>query len=711
MSGDGPPREFWFGEWLVQPSLNQLCAGEKVVHLRPKVMDVLSFLARHPGEVVGKDDLIEGVWAKKFLADTALSRAVFELREALGDDPHHPRFVETIPKRGYRLVAPIRTVSEPSPVASAPIRRRERARYIWLGAGLCGVIVAALGVGRLLAGLATSGAGAAVTGPTKVAVLPFETLGPAEDESFTRGLTEEIASRLATLADVEVVAGRPSGGATVPGRGDWVLAQELGARLVLSGTVRWDGSGNRYGRVRVIPRLVREGGAYQWAQVYDRTVMDPLSTQAEIAESVVHQVRIAVQQGGLSASASAPSTNPDAYEAYLRGRQYMRQVDGAEGQLLAARMLERAVESDPQFTLAWASLAAAHGRLFHFGFDRTPTRREAARLAVDNLVRLAPDDPATHVALASHAFLVEVDNEKALAEIELAEQRGGSVRSCRAVRGYVLRRMGRLEEAHAALLEALENAPPDPWLYCEVGITAMMLGRFGEADRMLARATELAPDQHTAYEWRSLVILLWKGSREQARQELERMPALARAPVALAWWRQELLDGNPAAALARLHDLPGDVCALQYEFFPRELLEAEAHALAGDRDKARAAYAAAVKLLDAEARLRPDDPRVPGALALALAGLGRRTEALQAGERALAMSMANGDVLRASFAEAWLARSHLLTGDPDSAARLAVKVLEGPAHPAAVPLLWLDPRWAELRDHPLVQAVTLGRPT
>jgi len=113
-------REFRMGEWLVQPTLCRISRGEEALHLRPKVMDVLVCLVGKAGKVVSKQALIDAVWAKEFISDTALSRAVFELRQALGDDDAQPRYVETIAKRGYRLVATVEPVGEPvGPVSGA----------------------------------------------------------------------------------------------------------------------------------------------------------------------------------------------------------------------------------------------------------------------------------------------------------------------------------------------------------------------------------------------------------------------------------------------------------------------------------------------------------------------------------------------------------------------------------------------------------------
>jgi DNA-binding winged helix-turn-helix (wHTH) protein len=110
--GGGTAHDFRLGDWLVQPSLCRISRGENTVHLRPKVMDVLACLAAKAGTVVSPQALIDAVWARKFISDTALSRAIFELRRAIGDDGAQPHYVETIAKRGYRLVAPVEPAGE-----------------------------------------------------------------------------------------------------------------------------------------------------------------------------------------------------------------------------------------------------------------------------------------------------------------------------------------------------------------------------------------------------------------------------------------------------------------------------------------------------------------------------------------------------------------------------------------------------------------------
>lgn len=118
--------DFRLGGWLVQPSLNTLSRGDERVQIRPRLMDVLIFLAKHPGEVVSKDEIIAAVWARRFMAESVLTRSIAELRRSLGDSAVKPQFIETITKRGYRLVAPVENVkgSVIAPVAEpAPSRK------------------------------------------------------------------------------------------------------------------------------------------------------------------------------------------------------------------------------------------------------------------------------------------------------------------------------------------------------------------------------------------------------------------------------------------------------------------------------------------------------------------------------------------------------------------------------------------------------------
>lgn len=703
--------EFRLGDWLVRPSLNQLSRENTVAHVRPKVMDVLVHLARHGSEVVSKEELVEAVWAKKFLADTALSRAVFELREVLGDVAQEPRYIETIPKRGYRLVAPVVRASQASTTApdTEPPRAGWRAWRIRLA--VLAVLVLVVGTVVVLRGHLAVPEKPAVAAPKKLVVLPFENLGSPEDESLAAGITDEISGRLAGVSGLSVISRTSAAQYARTNKSTRQIAQELGVDFLLAGTIRWDRSGAGAARVRIIPRLVRAADdIHLWADVYDRVVDDVFAVQSDIAEKVAQQLDLTLRGGDRGPAGRPPTSSPEAYEMYLRGLRYASLSEGEEAQRMASTMFERAVELDPGFAAAWRALATADGRSYHYGFDRTEERRSAAKHALDRAVALDPNDPETHLAVATYSYFLEMDATKTLAELDNAERTSGATSATLPWRAYVLRRLGRFADARSALVRALELSPRDSSLDNEIGITDMFLGRYQEADRYLSQSAELTPDQHTAFEWRSLNRLLWTGSLSEAHGELAKMPALQRSSVAFAWWVQEICEGEYAQALEKLELLPGEACALQFNYYPRSLMEAEVYELMGEHQKAHNAWDAARSVLEAEARKRPEDPRISSALGLAYAGLGRRADALREVERALAISPQSKDPIRAGFSVAALARVHLMTGDRESAARLVERLLTTPTHPNAVPLVWLDPRWAPLRDHPRLRSITVGRP-
>lgn len=127
--------DFRLGDWLVQPRLNRMKRGETEIHLRPKLMDVLVFLAQHVGEVVSKEEILESVWAKRFMAESVLSGLMAELRGVLDDDAREPRFLETVPKRGYRLVAPVEAEDDAASGTAAACLLIVAGRRVPLGEG------------------------------------------------------------------------------------------------------------------------------------------------------------------------------------------------------------------------------------------------------------------------------------------------------------------------------------------------------------------------------------------------------------------------------------------------------------------------------------------------------------------------------------------------------------------------------------------------
>jgi len=262
---------FRLGEWRVDTREGTLRLRQKGAHLEPKVMAVLAFLAAHQGRVVSKEQLLRAVWPDTVVEEVALARSVSEIRRVLGDDARQPRYIQTIPTRGYRLIASVCPEAAASPVAHA--RRFGRRLPVALGMG--SVLIAAL----IAYGLPSWGPGRGT-----VAVLPFEDLSrDATSASFADGVTEDVISELSNVPGLSVTS-RTS---VMRYKGTRQLlpeiAAELGVRTVLEGSVRREGN-----RVRIVGQIIDAStDTHLWAGTFDRGMADTLAVQRDVAVRIV----------------------------------------------------------------------------------------------------------------------------------------------------------------------------------------------------------------------------------------------------------------------------------------------------------------------------------------------------------------------------------------------------------------------------------------
>lgn len=296
----------------VEPSLNSVTGPAGAIRLEPKVMQVLVLLAAHASQVVAKERLIQTVWPDAFVTDDVLTRAISELRRVFGDDAKEPRFIQTIPKSGYRLIAPVssagadqETAAPGQPVhleivaagddhviaplteagrASAHEHTEWRSRTLSLWAiGLAALILVGVGVWAWL------GADMRVARVT-IAVLPFEHLGGPEREHLTDGLTEETSASLGQIDPEHLsVKGRTSTRlykSTAKSLAQ--IGKELGVEYLVEGSVRAEG-----GRLRVMAKLIRARDQEQiWAESYDSEPGSMLELQRELSAAIARGVRL-----------------------------------------------------------------------------------------------------------------------------------------------------------------------------------------------------------------------------------------------------------------------------------------------------------------------------------------------------------------------------------------------------------------------------------
>jgi TolB-like protein len=279
---------FRLDQWLVHPALNTISSNGIAVRLEPKQMEVLMCLARTPAEPISKEKLLRSVWPDTFVGDDVLTRCISELRRAFKDDARVPRFIETIPKRGYRLVAPLargesaiaRQAARDFEVAASH-RPKKRVAFSVLS-GLTVLVVLAL------AGQARNRSEPSSPLIRSVAVLPFQNRSndPSQDV-YVDGLTDELISKLARAETVRVISRTSVMRFRKTDKSLPAIAHELNADAIIEGSVLCTGN-----RLRITSQLIyARNDSSLWSQTYDRDSQDVLAVQEGVADDVIREVR------------------------------------------------------------------------------------------------------------------------------------------------------------------------------------------------------------------------------------------------------------------------------------------------------------------------------------------------------------------------------------------------------------------------------------
>jgi TolB-like protein/DNA-binding winged helix-turn-helix (wHTH) protein len=399
------------GGWSVDPGLNQIRRGDEVTRLEPKVMEVLAFLGAHPGEVVSREALLEALWPGMIVGDDSLTQCVIKLRKALGDDPRKPAYIQTIPKRGYRLLAPVSledtqpaddghtvvgTEAEASP--TMPVRRRVGLLGLALASGALVALIAAWLLWTGSIDLAGSGEKPMpVSDLPSLVVLPFTNLSndPAQDY-LSDGISGDLTTALSHFGTLWVIAPYTAlsykGSATKASD----VADDLGVRYVIDGSVQRAGA-----RLRINVKLTDARTMHQlWAERFDREIGDLFAIQDEMVHRIVAALRVSLSDQERKRLDHRYTRNVEAYDLFLRGQQASVRQDPDEN-ARAQELFGKAIALDPNFARAYAALALTciNDWRFQWSSDAERGADEALRLA-RHAVELDGDLPEAHWALS-----------------------------------------------------------------------------------------------------------------------------------------------------------------------------------------------------------------------------------------------------------------------------------------------------------------------
>jgi eukaryotic-like serine/threonine-protein kinase len=598
------------------------------------------------------------------------------------------------------------TPAAPVPASPATVSRRRHFPTV-TAALLVGFL---LGLGVLVGWLRTHGASSGdAEGPRRLAVLPFENLGAADDEYFADGVTDEVRGKLASLPGLQVTARSSSGQYKKTDKSPAEIGRELGVDYLLTGTVRWEkGAGGN--RVRVSPELIQVSTvSTRWQQSFDAALSDVFQVQADIAGRVAGALNLALEAPSQEVVAERPTQNLAAYDAYLKGEAKAEGIWGSDPATLrrAAGYYEQAVALDSTFADAWAQLSRTMSYVFFLGTS-TAADGQRARTAAERALALAPGRAEGHLAMADYHRYVSADNAAALEQYTTGQRLAPSNADVQTGGGLALQGLGRWDEALSQLEKAVALDPRSFPAARRRAFTLLWLRRHAEALAACDRALALGPANLQAIETKAMVRLAM-GDLPGARAELRAAPKEVEQTalvsyVANYWDLFWLLEEDQQRLLLRLRPdaFDGDRAVWG-------LALAQTYALRGDAAKSRIYADSARIAFEEQLKDLPDDAQRHALLGLALAYQGRKAEAVREGERGVAMRPTTEDGYNGPYYQHQLVRIYALVGEPDKALDQLETLLKVPYY-VSPGWLRVDPAFDSLRKlprfHKLVEATS-----
>lgn len=563
-----------FGSFEVDLSAGELRRHGASIKLQQQPFRVLALLLEHPGEVVTREQLRQAIWPSTAFGsfDEGIDATIHKLRNALGDSAEHPRFIETLPRRGYRFIAPVAREVRPA---------RSRRLPLVLAGGA--VLVGAVLLG-LTGGLRGRRPGLAAPRVRSLAVLPLANLsGDSTQEYFADGMTDALITDLGRISGLRVISRTSSmrykgTSATLP-----EIARQLDVDAVVEGAVLRVGP-----RVRITAQLVEAStDRHLWSETYEGDLRDVLALQNEVARAIAAQVRTTLSSPTEPRAAGARPVNAEAYDAYLRGRHEWNAWT-EQGLKRSIAYFERAVAKDPAYAPAWAGLSDAYHLLSQFGYLPQQVALPKAKVAALQAIALDSTLSEAHVSLSGVRLHLERSWTATEDELRRAIALDPNNAMAHQWYGYYLSARGRFDAAIAEMRRALELDPLSPNKLNSLAATLYRAGRYDDALRYFRQVPD--PDANSELRHRRMATIYErKGMFPEAIAELVTAMTLAGKQEVGALLELEVRRSG--YAMAKKAFLWADVAEMERRAEqpyprPRTLEIAVDYALLGEKDKA-----------------------------------------------------------------------------------------------------------------------------
>jgi TolB-like protein/Flp pilus assembly protein TadD len=528
---DASRRVLKFGVFEADLAAGELRKNGMKIRLQDQPFQVLAMLLENPGQVVSRDELRRKLWpADTFVDfDNGLNTAINKIREALGDSAEHPQFIETLPRRGYRFLQTLEHKAE-KPIDT-------------------------------------------------IVVLPLENLShDPEQEYFAEGMTEALITTLAKIGALRVVSRTTAmhyKGVRRPLR---EIANELQVGAVVEGTVHRSGD-----RVRISAQLIdAQADIHLWAESYDRDLRDILALQSEVAQAIAREIQVKLTPQEKALFAQVHPIDPQAYEAYLKGRYYWNRRS-PDGFPKALQYFEEAIAKDPGFAAAYAGLADCLSGLSGFAIISPAAGLGKAKELAFRALELDPGLAEAHASVAWVKMWYDYDFAGAEKEFERSLALNPRYPTAHSWFGFFLGLMGRYEEAYTECQRAIRLDPLSSPIHWVLGFVYYMARRYAQAIKQLETLLEFDPNfawAHSVLAYAYLGESLTQPAIAAAEKEVQLSPnaTLSLSTLALAYASAGLRQ-EAQKILERLD-------ALSKQQYVSPYLLARAYTALGDNDEA-----------------------------------------------------------------------------------------------------------------------------
>jgi TolB-like protein/DNA-binding winged helix-turn-helix (wHTH) protein len=545
-------RQIRFAEFELDLQTAELRNNSNKLTLQDQPFQVLVLLLEQSGRLVTREELKERLWSSDTFVDFdhSLNRAVNRLREALGDSAGSPRFIETLPRKGYRFICPVQLVDPPAP--AEPKGMSQDAQPRWLTTSGLKITSAIIGVllvvtlGGWLAWRAASG-GRTAAAIRSIAVLPLENLSadPAQDY-LADGMTDELITSLGQIGSVRVISRTSMMQYKGVHKPLPQIAKELNVDAVVEGAVLRSGN-----QIRITAQLIQARvDQHLWADTYEGDVRDVLGLQNQVASAIARQIRVKLSPQQQAALANARAINPEAYEAYLRGVSQTRTVDGFHQKIA---YFERALAGQPDYAEAHVGLADAYMFLGHM--VALPPQEAFPRAKSEALKARQLDDSRAeaHELLGTVKFLYDWDFAGAEKEFQRALVLNPTSVDAHGYYSDFLSAMGRPDEA---IVEEIRIRQIDPHsVSAGVAMQQYWAGRYDAAIESARGVLAIDPNHYGGHLCLGLA-LEQKRQFPEAIAELQKAVDLSNEQMWMAFVAHaKALAGNKAGARKILADL------------------------------------------------------------------------------------------------------------------------------------------------------------